>query len=268
METAQEKIKRPVADKERFIGDSEPGLAQRVQERPKKKRRSGAGRRRRSTTVLELCRTEGRGRISPVTARGQTRSRPTTAIAAGRSRQQRRPGRSTGTGSGPAWRSTSRTAPSSPSPGTTRRRRGARVPWPRPWRQPRARPRPRQSLNPKLWQRQQRPAATSRRAKIKGFPAGRRHPPRRYALSCLGERHQSAIIVIAGRRGRTCKGERFCGRACEHADWKGHHKTLCKASKERCRDFGWHQGLGIRRVIRLRFLPRRTRASSPLTAGP
>jgi len=41
METAQEKIKRPVADKERFIGYSEPGLAQRVQERPKKKRRSG-----------------------------------------------------------------------------------------------------------------------------------------------------------------------------------------------------------------------------------
>ena len=40
METAQEKIKRPVANKERLIGDSEPGLAQRVQERPKKKRRS------------------------------------------------------------------------------------------------------------------------------------------------------------------------------------------------------------------------------------
>ena len=41
METGQEKIKRPVANMERFIGDSEPGLAQRVQERPKKKRRSG-----------------------------------------------------------------------------------------------------------------------------------------------------------------------------------------------------------------------------------
>ena len=41
METAQEKIKRPVANKERFTGDSEPGLAQRVQERTKKKRRSG-----------------------------------------------------------------------------------------------------------------------------------------------------------------------------------------------------------------------------------
>ena len=41
METAQEKIKRPVANKERFIGDSEPGLAKRLQERPKKKRRSG-----------------------------------------------------------------------------------------------------------------------------------------------------------------------------------------------------------------------------------
>jgi len=41
METAQETIKRPVANKERFIGDSEPGLVQRVQKRPKKKRRSG-----------------------------------------------------------------------------------------------------------------------------------------------------------------------------------------------------------------------------------
>jgi len=39
--TAQEKIKRPVANKERFIGYSEPGLAQRVQERPNKTRRSG-----------------------------------------------------------------------------------------------------------------------------------------------------------------------------------------------------------------------------------
>ena len=41
METAQGKINRPVADKERLNGDSEPGLAQHVQDRPKKKRRSG-----------------------------------------------------------------------------------------------------------------------------------------------------------------------------------------------------------------------------------
>ena len=42
METAEEKIKRPVANnKQQFIEDSEPGLAQRVQERTKKKRRSG-----------------------------------------------------------------------------------------------------------------------------------------------------------------------------------------------------------------------------------
>ena len=39
--TAQGKIKRPVADKERLNGDSESGLAQHVQDRPKKKRRSG-----------------------------------------------------------------------------------------------------------------------------------------------------------------------------------------------------------------------------------
>ena len=44
----------------------------------------------------------GQGSYSPVAARGQTRRRPTTAIGEGRRRQQRRPGASTRTGSGPA----------------------------------------------------------------------------------------------------------------------------------------------------------------------